>query len=492
MKTVVASFAAVAILVFVTATADAEADHTADYEITIPADNHRIAIVKASLLPIDTKFYMFPGAKQFPGRWSTFVSNFQVSDEDDEPIPFSAMEDGTWQLSAMPQGRISFSYYVNLEHENHAWSGGVDGAAYARESGVFYTARSLFVANGEERDNISVVFHLPEHWHVTTPWQKQGGSSTRFAVPGHEILATSMFFAGTHKEVSIKQGPFELLLALGGEHVLAQQELFAEMAGGVLQYYADLMDGIPRMQSGGATGTPVVVINQAGTTDGEAIGNNISILLEPDGDRMSQNIARFIFAHEFFHLWNGKSFAPRGNDTEWFKEGFTNYYTLKALHHIGYLDDESYLELLASFFYQKYDSDDATGRLSMANGELKHDHWGLIYAGGMFVAIAQDLQIRTATGNEKSLDDLMRFMFDEFSGSDYDIRDIERALSDLNNAAQEDFFDRYIVGSERIPVAQYLALADIETRHEDGQTTFRIREQSGEDKSEIRRGLFVR
>jgi predicted metalloprotease with PDZ domain len=463
---------------------------TASYKITIPQDNHRIAIVKATLRPTDKKFYMFPGANQLPKRWSTFVSDFKVNDENDQPISVTAMEDGSWQLSAIPQGRVTFSYRVNLEHENHSWNGGVDGAAYLRDWGVFYTARSLFVANGEERDDISVEFDLPERWRVTTPWQIKDDERRSFRVTDYENLSMSMFFAGTHKEVVVRKGPFRFLLALGGDDILAQENDFVDMTKGVLDYYVGLMGDVPRLQSQDAAGTPVVIINQAEMTDGEAIGNNISILLERSGGQMSQDIARMIFAHEFFHLWNGKSFAPSGEDAEWFKEGFTNYYSLKALHHIGYLSDESFLGLLAGFFYKRYDADSGVGTLSMTSGELKHDHWGLIYSGGMLIAIAQDLQIRSATGNESSLDDLMRFMFDEYSANAYDLGDVERALGGLNNTSQQDFFDRYIRGVERIPVAQFLALADIEISEEDGRTVFSVRDGSGPDQGEIRRGLF--
>jgi len=472
------------------ALAAGEPENISSYKIKIPQHNHQIAIVEASLIPIDKTFYMFRGANQLPKRWSTFVSDVQILDEDNQPLPFTAMEDGSWQLSTMPQGRVTFSYQLNLDHEQHRWSGGVDGAAYARDWGVFYTARSLFVVNGEDRENIRVEFDLPEHWQVTTPWQRRSAESQTYSVADYNILATSILFAGTHKQLSIRQGQFELLLALGGEKILAQEKVFVDMARGVLQYYTDLMGGIPKLQTQGETIKSLVVINPSEKTDGEALGNNISLLLEPDGDQMSQVIARFIFAHEFFHLWNGKSFTPETDETEWFKEGFSNYYTLKALHHIGYLDDASYLDFLANFFYQKYDSDDGVGSLSMTDGELKHDHWGLIYAGGMFVAIAQDMQIRTASNNEKSVDDMMRFMFDNFSGETYDIGDIERELSNLNNESQKDFFGRYIVGTERLPLSQYLELANIETLQENGQTVFRIREDVDKDKSKIRSGLF--
>ena len=108
----------------------------------------------------------------------------------------------------------------------------------------------------------------------------------------------------------------------------------------------------------------------------------------------------------------------------------------------------------------------------------------------MFVAIAQDMQIRSASNNEKSVDDMMRFMFDNFSDETYDIGDVERELSNLNNESQKDFFSRYIVGTERLPLSQYLELANIETTQENGQTVFRIREEADKDKSKIRSGLF--
>ena len=125
--------------------ADCAADplaNTTRYEITIPADDHRVALVTASLVPTDGEFHMFPGANQLPKRWATFVSDFEVRDENDNMVPVSARDDGTWQLSSLPPGRVSVRYRIRLDHEDHAWSGGVDGAAYWRES-VSYTHLTL-------------------------------------------------------------------------------------------------------------------------------------------------------------------------------------------------------------------------------------------------------------------------------------------------------------------------------------------------------------
>ena len=79
------------------------------------------------------------------------------------------LSDAKWKLQTALNEKITVSYEVKLEHENHQWSGGIDGVAYATDWGVFYTGRSLLILNGEEWKNITVNFILPSEWHVTTP-----------------------------------------------------------------------------------------------------------------------------------------------------------------------------------------------------------------------------------------------------------------------------------------------------------------------------------
>ncbi len=60
------------------ALAAGQPENSSSYKITIPQDNHKIAIVEVSLIPIDKTLYMFRGANRLPKRWSTFVSNCSV------------------------------------------------------------------------------------------------------------------------------------------------------------------------------------------------------------------------------------------------------------------------------------------------------------------------------------------------------------------------------------------------------------------------------
>ncbi|MBK9156506.1 MAG: hypothetical protein IPM25_20265 [Chloracidobacterium sp.] len=54
---------------------------------------------------------------------------------------------------------------------------------------------------------------------------------------------------------------------------------------------------------------------------------------------MSDLFARFIFAHEFFHLWNGKSIRPKTTEDGGSRKGFTNIYAMKTLYRIGAISE---------------------------------------------------------------------------------------------------------------------------------------------------------
>ena len=71
------------------------------------------------------------------------------------------------------------------------------------------------------------------------------------------------------------------------------------------------------------------------------------------------------------------------------------------------------------------------------------------------MALALDTRIRQATANTKSLDNVMRLMYEEFGkkGTGYSYDDIVRITTKVIGSDMTDFFDRYVLGNETLDIA---------------------------------------
>ncbi len=447
------------------------------YSLTINEDDPRRLKVEARFVLRDPVLYMDEyGGNSLPKRWAQFVENLSVTDASGNSLVVKELGDAKWRVTGPENIPVVLRYSIVLDHEKHTWAGGIDGVAFARDWGVFYTGRTFLVMNGKELNDVRVNFVLPRNWKVTAGWENDPSTVDRFIARNKEELLQSMFFAGTHREFKVTRDGFELVFALGSPAMEVKEKELHDLAKGVLDQFIKLMGGAPKPPPERRFKKSVVIINAGKQVDGEVIGNHISMILDPAGDPQSKMIGKFIFAHEFFHLWNGKSINVASTKEDWFKEGVTNYYTIKTLKHIGAISEQEYLWMLAGLFYGRYSSDPGLGKLSMldvASGADKDKHWGMIYGGGMFVGICQDINIRLATNNRKSLDDIMRQYYRSHAGSarTYTTDDMQAAISRFSESDQSEFFRQYVYGSERVPIEQCLSRAGFDAAITDGRLT---------------------
>ncbi len=474
-------------LALVTTTSAAEKNKTF-YRLTIDASSPRLLKVEANFVLQDNLLYMDEaGAEQFPKHWANFVQNVKIKDAEGNLLAVEELPDAQWKVKSPINQKITLSYEVVLKHDDYEWAGGIDGIAFARDWGVFYAGRTFLILNGRKRNNIEVAFHIPKNWRVTAPWEPLKNKKNVFLAKNLADLSESIFFAGTHEEISFKRNNFELVFALGGEGIASQKDAYKNLSQGVLDYYINLMGRIPNPPPDNKFKKSIFIINAGKDVDGEVIGNHISLILDPNGDRQTQMLAKFIFAHEFFHLWNGKSINVASSGEEWFKEGVTNYYALQALHHTGAITEKDYFDMLNNLFYKRYSTDSGLGKSSMrdvAARAEKDKHWGLIYGGGLFVGICQDIAIRQKTANQKSLDNLMKNFFKEYGGTNktYTTADVQKSLNALGEKDQADFFKQYVFGVERVPIEKCLSSAGLNVRIENGE--LRISKKASPDKLE--------
>jgi len=197
-----------------------------------------------------------------------------------------------------------------------------------------------------------------------------------------------------------------------------------------------------------------------------------------------------IAAHEFFHAWNVKRIRPQTLEPVdftkeqytralWFAEGVTSTYAAYTLERSGIWLKERFYGDLAS---QISELDSRPARLWQSVEESSLDAWLekyddyhqpdrsiSYYSKGQIVGEMLDLAIRDVTDNHKSLDDVMRRMNEEYAkkGKYYDDSDGIRAVAEeVAGTSFEDFFQRYVAGTDEIPYDKFLGSAGLELKSE--------------------------
>ena len=195
-------------------------------------------------------------------------------------------------------------------------------------------------------------------------------------------------------------------------------------------------------------------------------------------------------AHEFFHLWNVKRIRPQTLEPVdytkemytralWFAEGVTSTYGAYTLERTGlWTKDQFYGDLAGQI--SELDSRPAHTWQSVEQSSLdawleKYDDYRQpdrsisYYNKGQIAGALLDFAIRDTTDNHKSLDDVMRRMNEVYAkqGRYYnDSQDIEAVAEEVAGVKFDDFFRRYVAGTDEIPYQDFFNAAGLELKVE--------------------------
>ncbi len=191
-------------------------------------------------------------------------------------------------------------------------------------------------------------------------------------------------------------------------------------------------------------------------------------------------------SHEYFHTWNVKrikpaAFAPydltRENHTSllWLFEGFTSYYDELMLVRSRSITQDQYFTLLGKTIGSVLRG---SGRLKQSVAESSFDAWVKYYrqdenasnaivsyyTKGALVALAFDLAIRAQTNHRKSLDDVMRLLWQRYGCDFYYGKalgvgedEVEALIAEATGADLSRLFDEAVRGTRDLPFAELLA-----------------------------------
>jgi predicted metalloprotease with PDZ domain len=170
-------------------------------------------------------------------------------------------------------------------------------------------------------------------------------------------------------------------------------------------------------------------------------------------------------AHELFHSWNGHALRAANNaDLQWFSEGVTDYYATRTLARAGLIGESEFIRrtehVLSRYLYFR-SAPAFDGVTLRAAGARKGTHRLGVYDGGWTTGFCLDMQIRTTSGGGRSLDDVMRLLYERFglTRTPVEYNDVVRSAAEATGSSWNGFFERYVEGNETLPVEECLAQA---------------------------------
>ncbi len=435
---------------------------SARYEVTIAADEVRVAHVRCVLTPKEDTGEILPlsmshfGTETVHNGYAEYIEDLRVTTADEEELPMKKLGKTRWAVNVGDASPVILSYKVLLNHDERRWPPGRSETPYVQEDCIFLPGYALFVIG--EVNNVELRVNVPSPWYVSTPWHRIGEEGHRFTIKDQNDLIHAYMVLGTHSEKVAKSGETEVVVAVGGRFKANAAEVQG-IVEAFLKTYSGVFNGTPK-------GRMLFVANpygDPGRLGGGVRGRSISVLVGGKLDEASKRFWVPLVGHEVFHAWP----IQFKEQEYWFSEGFTEYYSHIASARLGFTSESDFLQNLERVC-EMYLSQQ--GELSIREaGKNKGSNSGLVYQGGSLIALALDVQIRERTQNQKNLDDVMKRMYSEFgaTGETYMMDDVIRIVSDIAGADFEPFFHKYVSGTERLLLAEYFEGAGLEVHVEE-------------------------
>jgi predicted metalloprotease with PDZ domain len=374
----------------------------------------------------------------------------------------------SWRVSS--SGRdFTFSYELDLSDRQKLYS-----KSYASTTAGAVQAGATLVYLPAHRDaRIRVALDLPEAWTVATPLA--GGPRAFTARDYDELVDSPILFGDLRRADFVVRGVefsaiYDARLGFDRDELVRSLARFADLeialfgdAPFARYQFLYLLTPDP---SGNGDQSLAVGIEHASST---LITIDPVLAAAPVAFR---DVVADTSAHELFHAWNVKAIHPRSLHRPdyakaprvrslWLLEGVTSYYADRIAATAA--ADSALAEVQLRSSLADDVSQPATGPSLEAIG-LEVGTAGLetmlpLYARGAGMGLLLDLEIRTATGDRRSLDDVMRALYarSDRGATPYDEDDLAEAVSHAAGRDMSEFLRRYVAGAEAPPVERILA-----------------------------------
>lgn len=432
-----------------------------------------------------------PGAYRLE-NWQRRIKNVRARDEvgGKLAVDYDPADERKWIVSGDHGGTVVFEYDSEASDALENWL-----SCEGPETLVYLDGAT----NGVP---CSLSVDVPDGWSVVTPLEQEEGAD-RFNAPDYDTLADCPIEIG---RLLVDRDPKDLTID-GREYVICynaeprfDQRRMRDMTARIVRYLTGVMGSAPyrryyfiwHLHEG-----------QDFTGGLEHLYGTVLYVPQFAMVRGVDEMASLV-AHEFFHLWNVKRIRPKplgpfdyadkvAVRSLWFSEGVTDYYADVCCVRAGFWSERRYVAelrtqiqgLLDNPGYRAESAEDA----SFAAFDRRFMAGGIdYYEMGKLLGLLLDIEIRAATGNKKSLDHMMRTLYERFAPpkpgfKDQDLVDV---ASETAGRDMRPFFRDYVAGKKELPFETVLAKAGLVFRKTDEK-----RRETTETLSRLHRDLIV-
>jgi predicted metalloprotease with PDZ domain len=385
-------------------------------------------------------------------------------------LPVRAMDPETWQVTGSGVIRINYEVF---------WNGDPPFDSQLDSHHAFINlAEILFYLPDRRGEETEVAFTgLNPGWKIAVELPA-GAAPDSFRAPDYDALVDAPVEIGDFDEFRLAVPGARLRVVVDGA---TDETMLRELVRRIVGYETGLMREAPFDEY-------LFIYHFGKSVGGMEHANSTAIAVADESE------AAVVTAHEFFHLWNVKRIRPQSLEPVayahwqptralWFAEGVTSTYGAYTLERTGLWSREEFYRHLARQMamlesrparaWQSVEESSLDAWFEKYPLYLQPDRSISYYNKGEILGVLLDIEIRDLTGNHKSLDDLMRFLNEQFAHRHrfYREADLAKAAESLTGHSFADFFSRYVSGTEEIPYPSFLEKAGLLLEQQTGSVT---------------------
>jgi predicted metalloprotease with PDZ domain len=412
-----------------------------------------------------------PGAYEIQD-YARHLFDVRARSPEGKPLPLDKVRKNAWRLEATDDAfTVTYQVYANQLDVDTSH---LDGTH------AYWNGATLFVyVDGRKDLPVDVYIKAPAGWRVSTGLDGDPNDLWHYRAPNYDILVDCPVEIGTHRVYTFDVDMKPHTVAIWGHGNQDDDRLVADTRR-IVETQAAMFGGLPYAHY-------TFIYHLADHWGGLEHLNSTTCLMPRESFKPWKAYRRVLglIAHEFFHLWNVKRIHPeqlgpfdynREVHTHllWAMEGFTDYYAALTLRRAGLFSVTDYLQVLAEDI-KRYEG--LPGRYVMDLAWSSFDTWIKLYKPnedsanrsisyylkGHLVGLLMDLEIRRRTDNRRSLDDVLRLLYERWGreGRGFPERVYQETVEEVAGGSMADFFARYITGVDELPLDAMLDTAGL-------------------------------